>query len=53
MTKALKRSRHSQRYTAREFRPYVAALGQFALTWNDLQESLAGLFGRGLHGRPE
>jgi hypothetical protein len=41
---ASRRNRGSQRYTAREFRPYVAALGQLALAWNDLQESLAGLF---------
>ena len=39
-----KRTRNSQRYTAAEFKPYVAAIGQFALAWNDLQESLAGLF---------
>ena len=41
---ASKRGRASQRYTAKEFRPYVAALGQLALAWNDLQESLAGVF---------
>ena len=34
----------SQRYTAPEFKPYVAALGQLALAWNDLQESLRGLY---------
>jgi hypothetical protein len=39
-----KRTRHSQRYTSSEFKPYVAALGQLALAWNDLQESLAALF---------
>lgn len=44
MTRSSKRTRLSQRYTAREFRPYVTALGQLALAWNDLQESLAGLF---------
>jgi hypothetical protein len=36
--------RASQRYTAPEFKPYVTALGQLALAWNDLQESLADLF---------
>jgi hypothetical protein len=41
---ASRRKRGSQRYTAQEFRPYVTALGQLALAWNDLQESLAGLF---------
>jgi hypothetical protein len=39
-----KRLRTSQRYTAPEFKPYVAALGQLALAWNDLQESCAALF---------
>jgi len=37
-------ARASQRYTSAEFQPYVTALGQLALSWNDLQESLAGLF---------
>jgi hypothetical protein len=36
--------RGSQRYTTSAFRPYVIALGQVALAWNDLQESFAGLF---------
>jgi hypothetical protein len=37
-------TRPTQRYTAREFRPYVAALGQLILAWNDMQESFAELF---------
>ena len=32
------RARDVKRYTGLEFRPYVTALGQFALAWNDLQE---------------
>lgn len=32
------------RYTGADFDPYVAALGQLALAWNDLHEALAGLF---------
>jgi len=44
MVRALKRRGGSQRYTSSEFRPYVTALGQLALAWNDLQESLAALF---------
>jgi|SRR6185437_10891481 len=44
MPKSSKRPRGSQRYTAQVFRPYVSALGQLALAWNDLQESLASLF---------
>jgi hypothetical protein len=39
-----KRRDHSKRYASDEFKPYVTALGQLALAWNDLQESLAGLF---------
>jgi hypothetical protein len=44
MARAMKISRASQRYTTKEFRPYVIALGRLALAWNDLQESLAALF---------
>jgi hypothetical protein len=44
MTRPPKRMGASQRYTSPEFRPYVTALGQLALAWNDLQESLAALF---------
>jgi hypothetical protein len=44
MTTPPKRKRHSQRYTSPEFKPYVTALGQLALAWNDLQESLKALF---------
>jgi hypothetical protein len=51
---ASRRMRGSQRYTAPEFRPYVTALGQLALAWNDLQESLAGLFWTSmLNGPPQ
>jgi hypothetical protein len=44
MARPPKRRGASQRYTSPEFRPYVIALGQLALAWNDLQESLAALF---------
>jgi hypothetical protein len=44
MVRPPKRRGASQRYTSPEFRPYVTALGQLALAWNDLQESLAALF---------
>ena len=44
MARPPKRRGSSQRYTSREFLPYVTALGQLALAWNDLQESLAALF---------
>jgi hypothetical protein len=44
MAKLPKRIGASQRYTSSEFKPYVTALGQLALAWNDLQESLAALF---------
>jgi hypothetical protein len=33
-----------ERFTGRNFRPYVNAIGQLALAWNDLHESLALLF---------
>lgn len=36
--------RRSQRYTGPEFRPYVIALGQLALAWNELQASFSDLF---------
>lgn len=39
-----RRRGRSQRYTSHEFRPYVSALGRLTLAWNDLQESLAGLY---------
>ena len=52
MAKRQVRIRHSKRYTASEFRPYVTALGQFALAWNDLQESLGALFWTLMSPRP-
>jgi hypothetical protein len=49
-----RRKRGSQRYAAPGFRSYVSALGQLALAWNDLQESLAALFlSLHLHGPPQ
>jgi hypothetical protein len=39
-----KRSLDSERYTSAEFKPYVAAIGQIALAWNDLHETLCSLF---------
>jgi hypothetical protein len=54
MAAVTKRKRRLQRYTSAEFKPYVVALGQLALAWNDLQESLAGLFwSLNLAGPPE
>src|SRR5579863_6520290 len=44
MASAKKLSRPSQRYTSAEFLPYVRALGQIALAWNDLQESFADIY---------
>jgi len=34
----------SHRYATAEFRPYVTALGQLALAWNELHENLGSLF---------
>jgi hypothetical protein len=34
----------AQRYDTREFRPYVIALGQLALAWNEMQDTLAEFF---------
>ena len=46
------RARDVKRYTGLEFRPYVTALGQFALAWNDLQETLGSLFWTLMSPRP-
>ena len=47
-----KRTRTSRRYGAAEFRPYVIALGQLALAWNELQDTLALLFWTAMMERP-
>lgn len=39
-----KRRPHVERYTSKEYRPYVMAIGQVALAWNDLNEALVSLF---------
>jgi len=52
MAKSPRRRGASQRYGAPEFRPYVTALGQLALAWNDLQESLGALFWTVMMERP-
>jgi hypothetical protein len=52
MPKHQVRVRHGKRYTAPEFRPYVTALGQLSLAWNDLQESLGALFWTMMSPRP-
>ncbi len=44
MTESQTRRRLSKRYTRPEMRPFVTALGQLALAWNDLQEMLAIIF---------
>lgn len=44
MERPLRRVARSQRYASTEFRPYVIALGQAALAWNEMLESLASLF---------
>jgi hypothetical protein len=44
MAKPSIRKRVGKRYTAPEFRPYVTALGQLSLAWNDLQECFGALF---------
>jgi len=36
--------KNSNRFTAKSFRPYAEAIGQVALTWNDLHETLGILF---------
>ena len=53
MTSPPKRRGRSQRYTSPEFKPYVTALGQLALAWNDLQESLKALFWTLMNPRPQ
>ena len=42
--KKVRAVRGSQRYSTKEFKPYVVALGRLTRAWNDLQESLAALF---------
>jgi hypothetical protein len=39
-----KRSLGQSRFTEKMFRPYVIAIGELALAWNDLHEKLASLF---------
>lgn len=51
-TNRSRRRRTTKRYTAPEFRPYVTALGQLTLAWNDLQESLGTLFWTVMNKRP-
>ena len=41
------------RYAGKGFAPYVSALGQLALAWNDLHEALAGLFWTLMNGPPQ
>jgi hypothetical protein len=36
--------KNSNRFTAKSFRPYAEVIGQVALTWNDLHETLGILF---------
>jgi len=36
--------RRRSRYTAKKFRPYTQAIGEFALAWNDFHEALGDLF---------
>lgn len=43
-TKTRKRPRGSEQYTSAAYRPYVMAIGQLALAWNDLHETLGSLF---------
>lgn len=42
--KLKKRPLDSECYTSAEFKPYVVAIGQIALAWNDLHETLCSLF---------
>jgi len=39
-----KRPADTERFTSNEYKPYVTAIGQLALAWNDLHETLGGLF---------
>ena len=52
MREAKLRAQLGKRYSTRKFRPYVTALGQLSLAWNDLQESLALLFWTIMSPRP-
>jgi hypothetical protein len=45
-----KRRPNSRRYTSKSFRPYTLALGQLALAWNGLHETLAQLYCRLMAG---
>lgn len=36
---------HGDRFTEKIFKPYVTAIGELALAWNDLHEKLGWLFG--------
>ncbi|HEX3675731.1 MAG TPA: hypothetical protein VHU87_15785 [Rhizomicrobium sp.] len=42
--RAKRKRRVVERYTSEAFLPYVKAIGQLALTWNDLHETLGSLF---------
>ena len=42
--KKRKRDPYAERYSSAEFRPYALAIGQVALAWNDLNETLGSLF---------
>lgn len=39
-----KRATNSEHYTSRQYRPYVTAIGQIALAWNDLHEAIGVFF---------
>jgi hypothetical protein len=40
----LRKTIHDVRYTERALKPYVSAIGQLSLAWNDLHEQLAAIF---------
>ncbi|MEQ1930178.1 MAG: hypothetical protein ABL957_06540 [Parvularculaceae bacterium] len=51
--KSAKRPVDTERYTSAEYRPYVMAIGQVALAWNDLHETLGEFFYEFVGGAPD
>lgn len=43
-TKARKRNPETEYYTSEQYKPYVMAIGQIALAWNDLHEQIGDIF---------
>lgn len=45
MSRKSKELRRGERFTDPQYEPYTTVIGQFVLTWNDLHEKLALIFG--------